>query len=282
MNRNGRRIALGLVAIVLGAGFLMKVIPPETDVGVNDPHLINIDGSLVTNPLDINELAHVALNPAFAFSSPNEQPARQNNNSGQTDNSLAGGQGPLTRALAPTPGGHFSTPGEGSGPKDEHQPSPTDLPGSDLPLAPTKPGDALFTPIVDNDSRSDSPTTPGTGTPTPESPTPPTIPDPTNPDPTNPAPTNPGPIDPPPIIDVPSLPSLPPGSTPVPGLDENPLHDSPNNEPIPGDTSKGHDYPTQSVPDQGTTVIMIGGAVALLLAFSRRSRTNKTAPDCSQ
>ena len=55
MNRNVRRIALSLVAIVLGAGYLLKVIPPETDVGIDENYSVSIDGSLITNPLDINE-----------------------------------------------------------------------------------------------------------------------------------------------------------------------------------------------------------------------------------
>ena len=55
MNRNGRKIALGLTVIVLGAGVLLKVIPPETDIDINDRHSINIDGSLVTNPMDMSE-----------------------------------------------------------------------------------------------------------------------------------------------------------------------------------------------------------------------------------
>ena len=70
MNRNGRRIALSMVAIVLGAGYLMKVIPPETDIGVNDSHSISIDGALVTNPLDIGE-APYRFPPTVPVVSPN-------------------------------------------------------------------------------------------------------------------------------------------------------------------------------------------------------------------
>jgi len=55
MNPNRRRIILSLVAILLGAGYLLKVIPPETDVGVDENLSVSIDGSLVSNPLDINE-----------------------------------------------------------------------------------------------------------------------------------------------------------------------------------------------------------------------------------
>jgi hypothetical protein len=55
MHRNGKRIALSLVAIVLGAGFLLKVIPPETIIGDNDHHTASIDGLLITNPVDVND-----------------------------------------------------------------------------------------------------------------------------------------------------------------------------------------------------------------------------------
>jgi hypothetical protein len=57
MHRTGRKITLGLIVIVLGAGVLLKVIPPETDVALNDQHLVSIDGTLVTNPLDLSEVA---------------------------------------------------------------------------------------------------------------------------------------------------------------------------------------------------------------------------------
>jgi hypothetical protein len=57
MHRTGRKITLGLIVIVLGAGVLLKVIPPETDVALNNQHLVSIDGTLVTNPLDLSEVA---------------------------------------------------------------------------------------------------------------------------------------------------------------------------------------------------------------------------------
>jgi hypothetical protein len=62
MHRTGRKITLGLIVIVLGAGVLLKVIPPETDVALNDQHLVSIDGTLVTNPLDLSEMARKSDN----------------------------------------------------------------------------------------------------------------------------------------------------------------------------------------------------------------------------
>jgi hypothetical protein len=62
MHRTGRKITLGLIVIVLGAGVLLKVIPPETDVAINDQHLVSIDGTLVTNPLDLSEVARKSDN----------------------------------------------------------------------------------------------------------------------------------------------------------------------------------------------------------------------------
>jgi hypothetical protein len=51
MNRNGKKVALSLVAIVLGAGFLMRVIPPETIIGETGSNTVTIDGLPVPNSL---------------------------------------------------------------------------------------------------------------------------------------------------------------------------------------------------------------------------------------
>src|ERR1043165_341673 len=83
MNRNGRKVALGLTVIVLGAGVLLKVIPPETGVDVNNRHLINIDGSLVSNPLDLSETTAGILPVigSFPATEARNAPNRQNDGS---------------------------------------------------------------------------------------------------------------------------------------------------------------------------------------------------------
>lgn len=273
---------MGLVAIVLGAGFLLKVIPPETDVGINDRHLINIDGSLVTNPLDINEILPLTLNPtlnsAFPLYRTNDQSIPQNND-GRTNLSPLNENNPFLQALPPTPGIQSSEPPVSSTePKDNRQPGKTDPIGSDHPLMPAKPSDELITPVVDNRGSNTS-VGPGTGSSSPGSPNTPSTPDPTIPDPsdsdptppgpTTPDPKNPDPTEPGPIIEVPKTPPSAPDIT-IPGNDETsePLQVIP---PISSDIPSSPDYPTQSVPDQGATIAMMGAAVAGLLALNRRT-----------
>lgn len=280
MNRNGRRIALGLVAIVLGAGFLLKVIPPETDVGINDRHLINIDGSLVSNPLDINELPQLALSPLLTLYPAVTQPVHQSESlRGPADLSPLVEADPFFQALPSTPGVHSGKPpASGTGPKDSHQPGKPEPVGSDHPLMPGKPSDELIAPVLDN-RRSNPPSSSGTPPSSPGSSTPPGTPNPTIPDPTPPLPSipgptspdpkNPDPTEPGPIIE---LPKTPPSAPDVPGPDQTP-DPLPGVPPIPNETPKNPDYPTtQSVPDPGATIAMIGAAVAGLLVLNRRFR----------
>ena len=51
MNRKGKKVALSLIAIVLGAGFLLRVIPPETILGETGKNTVTIDGLPVPNSL---------------------------------------------------------------------------------------------------------------------------------------------------------------------------------------------------------------------------------------
>ena len=100
---------LGLVAIILGAAFLTKIIPPETDVGVNNSHMINIDGSLVSNPLDINELNQIKSNPIFPIDAENAQVISTQALS-QAHTPLLGELNPLILPLPRTPRSHSNSP----------------------------------------------------------------------------------------------------------------------------------------------------------------------------
>ena len=98
MNRNGRKIALGLIVIVLGAGVLLKVIPPETDIEKDHLASFQIDGSLVSNPLDLSERTPV-LTPIPPF------PASSNASTG-----------PRATELVHTPGSKPAASNEPIGP----------------------------------------------------------------------------------------------------------------------------------------------------------------------
>src|SRR5687767_9994548 len=130
MKRNGRRIALSLVAIVLGAGYLMKVIPPETDVGADDGYSISIDGSLVTNPLDINELPHNFSPAVLSLYSVAEQ-APQNNIAPKIEETpLASNAEPKPPLLPPIFGTSAHSP-QGALDHESPQPDGAFLPGTE-------------------------------------------------------------------------------------------------------------------------------------------------------
>ena len=283
MNQNGRRIALSLVAIVLGAGFLMRVIPRETDVGTDEAHSLQIDGSLVTNPLDINELPHnislAGLPPYSVLSTPGAQDSASNKE-------------PLFDAPSAPP--HALSP-DGSATNDNHLPDETAPHGESLPSSPgSTPAPHLPVP-VNNDSGGNG-STPGSGggggagggaggggaNPTPT--VPPIIGGGENPSPippfgSNPLPPSEFPSDPqgpgnhvPPVIDLPTDPrDLDPkgrdpiddGAGPIPPLEVVVIPvEIPDDEPT----------PSHSVPESGSTTALLSLALITMAEYRRRTR----------
>ena len=268
MNRNGRRIALSMVAIVLGAGYLMKVIPPETDIGVNDSHSISIDGALVTNPLDIGE-APYRFPPTVPSLFPNPV----------AEEYAAGAESPNPKEetpghsgmLDPVPPFPFvSTAGSDS---QASMPSGTGQPAAEFPSEFNTP--PSFPPVgevaVNNPAQGNGGSSNPPGT---------------NPPGTPPSGQNPGDNpDDEPIVIPPSIPEIEePGSPPnidLPSDPQNPGSNGPDidNPRLPDvipDTWNPPGFPTDpkapnhQVPDSGTVATLLGFSLAVLGALRRR------------
>ena len=303
MNRKGRKIALGLIAIVLGAGVLLKVIPPETDVGIDDIGMFAIDGSLVTNPLDLSEVVPPAAKPAapFTFIEPTVTP----NPASSLPPRLTAREGNLPSGNLPAFGPGNSDLSEGG---TGQAVDPESSAGGESFLPPTAgPGtggtSGHLPPVVGGSGSGGGgaggggggSSGPGGGGSNPDAPAGPETPaeTPTLPPSTPPAPPSgelpspgPGPATPPsesdyptadelpPVIDLPlpptfpgesgSIPSLPPSGGDLGGT----LPDWPT-APSEG-TSKPQQLPTHQVPETGTTAILLIASLAALL-LGRRS-----------
>jgi hypothetical protein len=251
MNRNGRTIALGLVAIVLGAGFLLKVIPPETDVGIDEANSFDIDGALVTNPLDLSE--------------------------GVPPNTPAG-LGPQAVVAGPAPQGGVSVSPKTS-PKatdavPDHSPIPPPFavsvpndnssnPNAPRPAGPASPGAGDPPPLGNDSSVPINPLTPNFSGPS----TPPVPPESVDSDPDVPE------------FDDPSFPpdvSLPPGTVPpMIGIDDEDTDSLPREQP--NWVEAVPPAPTHHVPESSSTLCLSSAVLAILLTVrSRQSRSGRT------
>jgi hypothetical protein len=277
MHRNGKRIALSLVAIVLGAGFLLKVIPPETVIGDNDHHTASIDGLLITNPVDVNDpVAPALFPPAFT-------PAAVANPASGTNSS------PLWIPGEPTSEQSLSSPAlahvtssstNAENPKSTVQDSGSDdksRPGSgvDSPKPGNSPGPLLHDPKDSNGGSTgggggnnggggnSQPSSPGSGS------------DNNNPPPQDgPPPPETGPNNPPPGDssgdDGEDKPFPPTGPGDFPDDNTN----FPSDPGIPPGTPGGGDFPgtPHSVPDQGSSLALTFAGLILLGAVKRSLR----------
>ena len=267
MNRNGRRIALSMIAIVLGAGYLMKIIPPETDIGTNDSHSISIDGALVSNPLDLGEAPHRSP-PPVSSSNPNPRieatPPDHSDDGSLTSVSSSLDPAPVVPFVrtgsSETPG---SLPNEASGPGAD---VPSEL---DVPPTPSPVGEVAINSSAPGNGW--SPTATGSD-PSPGSP--PAL----NPDP-NPGdgpillpPLAPNDPDSQPNID---LPSDPQGPGPKGPQTDNPkFTDQLPDSWTPPEAPTGTDLPSHQVPESGMMLTMLGFSLVLLAAM--RTRLEKT------
>lgn len=263
MNRNGRRIALSMVAIVLGAGYLMKVIPPETDIGVNDSHSISIDGALVTNPLDITEIPQGFASSLLSISPDSRSEAQETDATSRNT-----GTPSVSKDLDPAPPFPLVSNGnpnfQASVPNEASEPA-TDFP-SELNVPPS------FPPVGEVAVNSSAPG--GGGSANPPGGTPPGSPPVQNPgnNPDDGSVVTPPPMgnegpDSPPNIDLPSDPQSP--GPKVPDIDDTKLPDT-----IPDSWNPEipirPDLPNHQVPDSGMVATMLGFSLALLAIVSRR------------
>lgn len=269
MHRNGKRIALSLVAIVLGAGFLLKVIPPETVIGENDHHTASIDGLLITNPVDVSDPVAPTLFP----------PAPLPNITEVSDHKS---DSPLWIPGEPTSEGSLASPGvtpaivhgtnneppptkvHEPGPEDKSQPGPeTNLsnpinPPGPLVHAPKGPSTSNGGPSGGSNGGSGSqPGSPGDDSnPPPQDGPPPPESGPANPPPDHPA-GNDG--------DDPTFPPTGPGDFPN---EDSPFPSGPD---LP---TGGKDLPDapHSVPDQGSSFALTFAGLIAVLAAKRAFR----------
>ena len=275
MHRNGKRIALSLVAIVLGAGFLLKVIPPETIIGDNDHHSASIDGLLITNPVDVNDPVSTALFPPAASPVIGEVSEKKSSSSlwipGEPESaqSLSSPTHPLLGGNAPiveNNKGAIQQPvsGDNSPPDTVTEPSkPDNMPG---PLL-HDPKDSGASGGGSSGGGSSQPGSPGSGS---DDRNPPpqdgSIPPPSRPNdgPANPIPGNPSDDD----DKDDSFPPSGPGD--FPGEDTK-FPSNPGELPSPPSDGKSPEAP-HSVPDQGSSLALTFGGLVILATVRRSMR----------
>jgi hypothetical protein len=276
MNRNGKRIALSLVAIVLGAGFLLKVIPPETVIGDNDHHSASIDGLLITNPITVNDPVTESVFPLVASPALATLPGNKGSSPlwipGETETTESLSYPPQAQnGKPPSVAGHGAGPKQGVG-NDEKSGS-AGGPGVDQPNgAGSLPGPLLHDPKTPNLSDGNPPSgggsNPGQPKPGPGEDGPPPS------DHSSPPPTNPGNDSPKGPLDDDGRESFPPS---IPDDFPSDTKDFPSDPGTPTfpptNGSDSPDTPTHSVPDQGTSLALtLAGLLALSTVhrFTRR------------
>lgn len=255
MRGNSRIIALSLVAIVLGAGYLMRVIPPIAEIDIADSDAVTIDGKVVTNPLDLEEFVPMSAsqNPGAPFA--NNSPSGTQTNPSPTDAAGASLPGdPLTDVfLLASPAGSTFEGSFEDATSDAIEPK-TDSSLTPPPLFENNP----LSPPLANPTRSTGPGSSNPDSPGSEGNTPPQIdtPDDDQAPPDITLPTDPR--DP-----APNLPELDDDNTPGPPWNIT--------DPIKPPTDRD-DPPTHRVPDSGSTLALAALSLAALAALRRKQR----------